>query len=296
MRSTEPLTSPLATGATPAAGRRAAYRRAADVVTIDSGTVTLNSDTSIAGLVISGGTLTGSGTLTVTGPLTWSGGTMSGTGATVAAAGALLGGPKTLSQRTLTLSGGTATVDGPSSYILLSSGATLNNQVTLDCLNDGGGTTQQGFFTGAGGGTINNSGTLRKTATGNTGATNVAVPFHNTGSAQVLAGALRLSGGGNSPSGSFTATAPAHLVFGGTHQLGASSSVSGTGTVEFDAGTTTLAGSYAITGGTSASGGTGTFTGTVTNVGPLVISSGTLAFNSTGPTIATTTLQQTGGT
>ena len=194
------------------------------------------------------------------------------------------------------MSGGTATVDGPSSYILLSTGATLNNQVMLDCLNDGGGTNQQGFFTGAGGGTINNSGSLRKTATGNTGATNIAVPFHNTGSAQVLAGALRLSGGGNSPSGSFTATAPAQLVFGGTHQLGASSSVSGTGTVEFDTGTTTLAGSYAITGGTSATGGTGTFTGMVTNVGPLAISSGTLAFNSTGPTIATTTLQQTGGT
>jgi hypothetical protein len=122
-----------------------------------------------------------------------------------------LGGPKTLSQRTLTLSGGTATIDGPSSYILLSTGATLNNQVTLDCLNDGGGTTQQGFFTGAGGGTINNSGTLRKTATGNTGATNVAVPFHNTGSAQVLAGALRLSGGGNSPSGSFSVITPAYL-------------------------------------------------------------------------------------
>jgi len=151
---------------------------AADVVTITSGSVTLNSDTSIAGLVISGGTLTGSGILTVTGPVAWSGGAMTGSGATVATAGIVLSGSaKTLSQRTLTLSGGAATLDGPSSWVLLSTGATLNNQVTLDCLNDGGHTNQQGFFTGAGGGTVNNSGTLRKTATGNTGATVVSAPL-----------------------------------------------------------------------------------------------------------------------
>ena len=270
---------------------------AGDVVTISNGTVTLNSDTSIAGLIISGGTLTGTGTLTVTGPFTWSGGAMTGSGSTIASAGMTMSGnPKTLTQRTLTLSAGGATLDGPNSYVLLGNGATLNNQTTFDCSNDGGHTNQQGFRAGSGGGTFNNSGTLRKTATGNTGVTVVGVAFNNSGSAQVLAGALRLGGGGNSPSGTFTATAPGGLVFGGTHQLGATSGISGSGMVEFDLGTTTLAGSYDITGGTSATGGTGNFTGTVTHVGPLLISGGALNFSSSGLTIATSTLTLSGGT
>jgi len=61
---------------------------------IDLGTVSFDADNSITNLTLGfGGTLTGSATLTVVGPITWTGGTMTGTGRTVAQSGLAIVGP-----------------------------------------------------------------------------------------------------------------------------------------------------------------------------------------------------------
>ena len=85
--------------------------QASDDVTIDSGSVVLAVDATIASLTLSGGVLGGSGTLTVVGPVVWTAGTMGGSGTTVAMDGMELGGAnKTLEGRAIVLSGGTGVI------------------------------------------------------------------------------------------------------------------------------------------------------------------------------------------
>ena len=103
---------------------------------------------------------------------------------------------------------------------------------------------------------FNNAGTFTKSGAGTT-TEFYYVAFNNGGTADVQQGTLKLRSGGNS-SGSFAVASGAVLeLAGGTHTLAASSSVSGTGTVQFSNDTTTINGSYAVT-NTQVSGGIGT--------------------------------------
>jgi hypothetical protein len=128
----------------------------------------------------------------------------------------------------------------------------LNNLVgaTFNASGDG----DVGIFWGNASHAINNNGTFNRSGAGSTVINGVA--FNNTGTVNVTAGTLELDGGGTS-TGAFAVSAGTTLNFGdGTHSLSAASSITGAGTVDFNAGTTTVNGAYTvpitrITGGTA---------------------------------------------
>src|SRR5262249_43230222 len=101
-------------------------------------------------------------------------------------------------------------------------------------------------------------------------------------------GKLDLSGGGTH-TGSFD-VAGATLEFGGgTHNLSAASSVSGTAIV-VSGGSGTFGGEYGVTGRTLVSRGTAELSGSVTSVGALAISGGTANLSNTQGTLTVPTL------
>src|SRR5262249_53554359 len=63
---------------------------ASDEATIGSGTVTVNTDTTVSNLVLSGGTIAGGAVLSVVSNFTWTAGTMSGSGTTLMGGSSLL--------------------------------------------------------------------------------------------------------------------------------------------------------------------------------------------------------------
>ena len=257
-------------------------------------------------LNLSGGALGGSADVTVTGSLTWTAGTMTGTGTTeIPARGSLaLTGTSTLYLARTVNNSGTATF---SNYYGLSStgggsGAVFNNLpgATFDLQ------TEYGDLAGTAPAVFNNAGTFRKSAgtsqtyitsawtfnnTGTfevqTGMVSAAGPFNNSGLVSVRPGrALTLSGGGTS-SGTFIVDSGATLQFsGGTHAL--AGTVAGSGTVSFSSGTVTFNNPYTFTGATSFGGGTVNFNASVSGLGPLLtVSGGAVNFNS-DPVVFTT--------
>ncbi len=225
----------------------------------------------ITTLSIEEGTLSGDGgDITVTGSTTWDGGTISGfrTLSIPAAATASLGEPDGLFTEFLdgvTLdNAGTATLSDvgyPTGYSLgLGNGAGVDNQpggsftflTTTAILSDGTAT----FF--------KNEGTL--TQAGGVGSDgNINVPFNNTGSVAVQQGTLGLTDATNSgtvavasgtvvSANTYTQTAGATVLNGGTINCGALSidagALSGTGTINADV----TNGGQVIPGGTGAAG------------------------------------------
>jgi hypothetical protein len=273
-------------------------------ITLPSQTTTIQSVTSAANLVLSGGTfsiaatseisgaftlsggiLTGAGTLNVGGLLTWAGGFMTGSGTTNAQGGLQLAGgsPKELDRTLNNAALATWTDSGP---INMGSGGVFNNlaTATFEAQND------QAFTTIGGGAmpVFNNAGTFRKVQSGGTtiiSGSASPLAFNNTGTVDVQTGTLRLGGGGTA-SGIFTVAANAILDFSGgafIYNLNSGSVVSGS-TVSFSSGTTNVNGSYTGIAATLISGGTANFvvdasTGTLTLSGTLT---GTGAFTVTG--------------
>jgi hypothetical protein len=282
-----------------------------DVVINAPGRIISHSTTSaVKTLSFANGTLTGTGdTLTVQDLLAWTGGTLSGTGQTNAPGALAISGTtlKTLSQRTLN-NGGTATDMGQGPGISFSNGATFNNLSGATFTYTGEGVSI-GFSNGAmfnnrhgatfdargttslagGSGvrsTFNNEGTFLKSAGVITGFQN-GLLFNNSGAVQVQSGTLDLSGGGTS-GGSFRVEEGARLNF-GEHTLVASSGVTGAGTVAFSPffGTTTVAGTYDVSGHTEVIGDGATvhFTGTVVRVGQSLTVLGATANFDTGAAV-----------
>jgi uncharacterized repeat protein (TIGR01451 family) len=230
----------------------------------NGGTVTLDMEVTVQDLTLGGySTLGGSHAITVTNTMAWSYHTyMVGAGATNIASGATLmvtvgwgnygNHYPILDTRTLNIAGtailtSTASAD-TSSRLGLANGATIHNTGILDFQSDTGIAQDNGST-----GSVNNSGTLRKSAgTGTSPVSGVLV--NNTGTVQALSGTLSLAGGGTS-TGNFIAMAGATLDFGGGTQaitLGPSNNISGAGSVSFSGGTTTIGGmgTYAVTGAT----------------------------------------------
>ena len=164
------------------------------------------------------GTFSGAGALRVNGMLTWSGGTMSGSGGhgrTEAADGMTITGiaDKVLDGRTLINIGAATWTDFGD--VRFSNGAVFNNtsSATLDAQNDAG-------FLQSGGaaGLFANAGIFRKSATNDpTFATTIGVTFSNPGTVQAQVGTINLTG-------SFTNFAGTTLT-GGTYVV--------TGTLKF---------------------------------------------------------------
>jgi hypothetical protein len=228
------------------------------------------------------GTLTGAGVLTVNNTLTWTGGTMSGTGSTVINArnvgGTLVqavlnldssAGAETLDGRTLTLKGQINWTGNASSFNLykgallsilkgtITSGATTVSYTgTFTILND--------TFIDSGGATskINNQGAIIKS--GGTGTTAIYPVLVNSGTVTVSSGQLSLQGGGTNTK-TITVAATASLEFPNTpYNLGAGTSITGAGTILIDGGTVDVLANVTVAVLTQFSSGTITGGGTVT--------------------------------
>ena len=234
-------------------------------VNFNGGTVT----TVPGAVVLSSGTLgvslTGSATVNFDN-LTWTNGTMSGSGTTTVSTSITFsgGGDPLLSGRTLN-NAGTATFS--SLTYLHGSGALFNNLA-------GAMVDLQGTNNFVGGGTVNNAGTFRKSVS--TSSINIGFAMNNTGTVAVQTGTLNLSAGGTS-NGAFNLSSGASLNFSGsTYNLG-SATFNNAGTISFNGGTEDF--------GASA---------TTTVPGTVVLSSGMLG--SSGGTVNFDNLTWTNGT
>ncbi len=217
---------------------------------VTGGELSVGGSGTAATVALGGGTLGVAGLLTVGSGLTWTGGTLGGGWVTVAGGAAA----------TLNASGGTLT---------LGNGTTLTNDGTA------------GFSSGAtlggsgGGATFVNDGVV-SVSSGQTVSVASSVAFTNAGTVDV-AGTLSLAAG--SSSGTVGVSSGGMLDFAGSYTLGATSTVSGAGSVEvgggsFGSGNVTLGGTLSASGGLSialgsTAGGTGTVSTSVTNDGTL---------------------------
>ena len=263
--------------------------------TISIGTINFGTNNlSLPALNQSGGTLTGTGSIDVGGLLTWSGGIMSGTGVTNANGGlSLTNSTHALIARTLNNAAGqTATLSGASSSLGLGTGASFNNNGTFLAQNDQSLTNQGGAASA-----FNNAGTFtRNTATG-TFSIALGGVFNNTGTVNVQTGTLFLNtpDAGNT-TGDFNISSGATLQFNSNYTLGATSDVSGAGTVQFSIGTVNVGGTYNITGATSFTGANVNFNSPITSLGAVAptISIGTINFGTNN--LSLPALNQSGGT
>ena len=262
-----------------------------------TGTLTLNGASSMTTLTQSNGTLTNNSTLSLSGLITWSGGTLGGTGTTNANGGMALSGQPFLNGQTLN-NVGTATWSG--SAFLIQNGAVLNNQVGATWNHETDSSIQ---FEGGTVPVFNNAGTFEKTGGTSTsgGGVSNAVTFNNTGTVTDSSGILSISNVGvcsGTCAGSWSVASGATLQLGsGSTTAAVSGPISGAGTVVFATGTVNYTGTYNVTGGTQATSGIANFNSpaTVTSVGPINVSNGTLNFV-TGKTITTTSVTQSAGT
>ncbi len=232
-----------------------------------------------------GSTLTGTGNITTNAGTTfnWDGGnTVAGTGVLTTNGATNLTGANLSRQWD---NAGTATwTPGASDGFGLTATGTLNNLaggkfILNSALASIGGL--RGIF---GAGIINNAGEFNKELNTAAVTTDVSVNFVTQpgGAVHVNSGALQFSGPGSSTdAGAYVVAAGATLGFtGGNRTLGATSTVSGAGDVNFSSTqqTTFAAGStYAPTGVTTVSGGTVTFNQGGINVPNLTITGGALA-------------------
>ena len=238
--------------------------------------------------------ITGTGTLTVTSVLSWTAGTMSGSGSTIIASGGRLAADnspnqyyKYLDGRTLNVaSGATATWANFNYPLYMQNGAVLNNAGTSDVqadtsINNGGGALS----------TVNNFGTFTKSA--GSGSTAVGVVFNNSGTVNVQSGTVSLSNGGTQ-GGTFNVPSGRALTFsGGTHNLTSSSSINASGAVNISGGAVNISPLYNVSGTTNVSGGILIF-GSAATTSQLILSNGTIT--STTPVTATSVFTWTGGT
>jgi len=233
-----------------------------DVATVNSGTVDIPTDATVAALTFGGGTIQGAGTLTVTGTLDWTAGRMGGTGATVISPGAKVTvsgtGFKTVTDNRRFDNAGAIVIVGAATLGVGGTGSpspsnpTVNNGGLIDFQGDGA--------VGFGSGTLSNTGIVRKS--GGLGAAVIkAATFNNDGSVEAQAGTFQVgrdfATGAGTSAGAFTVAGGATLQFsslGVTHTLTDTSSVSGAGNVTFAAGRMEIHGGYNVQGTTSISG------------------------------------------
>ena len=241
-----------------------------------------------------GGTLDLPGaTMTVTQQFNWTGGVLMGAAGTariLAGAEWLLSGTagKYLEDGIHVINQGNATwTAGNFEY---SKGPTLTNEGLFDVQGDlmlkreyyGSGASLQ----------INNKGTFRKSQ--GAGMTTISAGFDNDGAVEVATGTLGLIlGGGSDETGTFAVNGTLELAADSntSHNLAASASISGPGTLRASASVVNVAGSVDV-GRVEVTGGTATFSGPVTTPA-LSVSGGTLNLTRD---LTTATFTQSGGT
>ncbi len=174
---------------------------------VSGGTVNFNSGSVITPTTMNmtGGTVGGSDVITVSGLFTFNGGTLGGSGAFNANGGIeMSSGTRTLDTRTLH-NGGTATFSAVG-YFYLANGGLFDNKVgaAFDAQSDYG-----AYPSGSPSGTFTNAGTFTRSTSA--GIFTFNAPFTNTGTVDVQSGTLNFSG-------TFTQTAGATHLSGGTLQ------------------------------------------------------------------------------
>jgi fibronectin-binding autotransporter adhesin len=258
-------------------------------LSITSGSLTIAAaSTTTSSVSIDGGTLTTNGDLSIGGTLSVSSGTLAlGSSPTISVSGALSLGPATISGAgaldgnggvaIATASGGQVVMDGTTlnnsagqsgtfaGNITMEDGATLNNVGTLTAVG-GSFSISQGAGAAA---TFDNEGTFVCSTAGAGVFTPISVAFDDHGgTVSVEQGQLQILGGVTSAGGTFTVASDSVLDFGGDGTFDAASTIDGAGDVYFGylPGTTTVNGTYNVT-GTTGSGGTLDFDGQITSLG-----------------------------
>ncbi|HEX3108095.1 MAG TPA: LamG-like jellyroll fold domain-containing protein, partial [Thermoanaerobaculia bacterium] len=244
-----------------------------DIVVL-GGTLTLNSASavSVPTLTMQGGTLAGTAPITITGSaMTWTGGVIGGTGLMTIpnTTTTTINGGVTIDTRTINNAG---TMNFTSnSYSYFQNNAVLNNSGIIDIQGDGG-LYQSGTI---GTTSVNNSGTIKKSA-GASGST-FSVPITlQSGGQFLLQASIAYLGNFTSNGGTLNTASgtTAYLYYTTAATFDSASTISGSGTLQNGAGTNSIAGTISI---------------------PILMSGGTLAINSaTGQSIPTLTMQ--GGT
>jgi fibronectin-binding autotransporter adhesin len=188
-------------------------------VVINGGTVTLDgangTTVSIVDMTLSGGTLTSinNNTLALSGALTWSGGTISGTGTMTVAMATTITNAPILDTRSLTLNGGGTIADGfntsNGANLIIPLSKTLT--VTTNAIN-----SNTSIIWGGNGGTLTLAGTLVKAGVGILECNFQNV--QNTGTMNINEGYVRLGYGGTHNGATVNTTINTFCSFsGGTH-------------------------------------------------------------------------------
>jgi RHS repeat-associated protein len=256
-----------------------------------------------------GGSVDGGGTLDVSGSLSWTGGTMSGSGATVVLSGAsgTVKGGVTLAGRQL-VNEGMTTLENRG-WLYMSEGAQIRNTGTFETNTSEG---WDGFYAESGAApSILNAGTFEKVA--GSEETEVRVGFENEGSVESRAGRLEFRGGGSgdddewfaSEGGSIEFLAGSYALHGDTlsgaiHLGGATMSVDGVharyASLDFTSGALSASEDATTVGSMTQTGGSLEGTGTLDVSGSLSWTGGTMS--GSGSTVilpgATATFKEVG--
>jgi Ca2+-binding RTX toxin-like protein len=237
-------------------------------------------------LNLTSGTINGTGALTVSGKLNWSGGTLSGTGKKTISGALNLSNDLTLSTTTLETTGTTIWIGNGTLYT--SSAAIWNNTSTgtIDLQSDADFSYNTGTKT-----TFNNAGSLTKSNGTTTDESYISGFFNNTGTVQVKAGTLNLSGGGTN-TGSFSIDTGATLRITAGYNFDTGNNVTGAGKFNIESGTTTVNAASTWSAPVNLINGTLTGAGALTISNQLNWSGGTLS--GTGKKTVTGTLNLSG--
>jgi len=269
-----------------------------NTLTIDNGAANFNGTGTVSPAVVNltGGTLGGSMVVTVGKAMSWTAGTMNGTGLTIIPPGVALAisnaTPVSLASRTLE-NGGTIFWTGAAEFypsagavITNRAGALFNVQSSAAFRGSPGAVTR-----------IDNAGTFRKSVSTRTTVVGPFYPvlFYNYGTVDIQGGGLAFSGGANN--GDIAVPIFTTLNLAGNFTSSVGSSITGAGNLTFSGGFIDLGGLVNVSGPMTITGNNPTvnFNGTVfcTN-NTLSIDTGAANFNSTG-TVSPAVVNLTGG-
>jgi hypothetical protein len=238
-------------------------------------TLTLNGVSTVGTngvLNLTSGTINGTGALTVSGKLNWSGGTLSGTGKKTVTGILNLSGNQSLNGTTLETTG--TTIWTGNGTLSTSNAAIWNNTSTgtIDLQSDADFSYNTGTKT-----TFNNAGTFTKSNGTTTDESYISGFFNNTGTVQVKAGTLNLSGGGTN-TGSFSIDTGATLRITAGYNFNTGNSITGAGNFNIESGIATTVNAVSTwSAPVNLSNGTLTGTGALTISNKLNWSGGTLS-------------------
>jgi hypothetical protein len=210
----------------------------AGTLLVTAGTLSVSGGASVDNLNLGAAKLSGPGTLTV--PVAM---TVTGTAVTIDVAHLVTSGTLAFNGSVSATFTGTV-IDNSGTATLAAGGLVLNTGATFNNLAAGTFLLSTGISSGLGGtgGQFNNAGLLRRTVTANT---IIGIPLSNTGTVDLVAGALLFVNGGGSSTGAVTLAASSTLQQNSstaTFTLGNGSTVSGAGTLLVTAGTLSVSG------------------------------------------------------